>query len=149
METIGGGNTVHTRRVAFGGELFFLVAIRFPVLIWLALLAAVRELLLRAVKKVANAALFLLASIWLPVLIWTCFLVGVHKSLPEVMKKVTYAGLFLLVGVFMPVLIWVAFAVVAYELWLRWRESRFPYTLVAVNAPPRFVQADGRYVPQY
>jgi len=156
------------RRATFGA-LFFVVAILFPVLIWVALFAAVREPLLRAMRRAAYAALFFLAGISMPVLIWVGFAVAIREPLlrgvrrlvlvwyqvagsKRALKPIAYAPLFLVVAILMPVLIWVAFVVTIRELSLRWRESRLPSALVCrfdTDCPPGYVCLAGRCVPLY
>jgi len=134
METIKAvryqrGEMTPMKRVAYAA-LVFLAGILFPILIWVALVVVIREPLLRAIGRLALA--------WRQV-----------ATTRRAIRPVAYASLLFLVAILMPVLIWVAFAVVARELWLRWRESRLPSTLITANPPPRFVWVEGRYMPQY
>lgn len=93
------GEMTRVRRVAFGA-LFFLVAILFPILIWVALFVVAREPLLRGVRRAAYATLFLLAGISMPLLTWVGFVVAMRKPLLQALRRVAYAGL----------LMWAAFA---------------------------------------
>ena len=158
------------KRVGYAA-LFFLVGILFPVLIWVALVVAIRRPLLQAVRRVGYAALFFLAGVFMPILIWVAFAVAIRQPLLRwwerraVLKPATvrqrrfgalgkagYVGLAFLVAILMPVLIWVAFAVAMRELLLRWRESRLPSTLVCridTDCPLGYMCLAGRCVPQY
>ena len=104
-----GPETTPARRAGYAA-LFFLVAILFPVLIWVALFIAVRKPLFRTVKKAGYAAFFLLLGVSMSALIWVGFFIVVRKPLVAVMRRVAYTSRFLLVSFFMPVLVWVDIA---------------------------------------
>ncbi len=99
------GEMTPMRRAAFGA-LFFLVALLFPVLIWVALFVAIRAPLLRAVKRAGYAALFFLAGVSMPLLIWVGFVVAMRKPLLQAMRRAAYAGL----------LFWAAFSFASRQL---------------------------------
>ncbi len=67
--------------------LFLLVGILFPVLIWVALFATIREPLLRAMRRVAWAALGLLTGIFFPLLIWVGLGVAVRHWMREMVLQ--------------------------------------------------------------
>ena len=158
------------KRVAYMG-LFFLASILFPILIWVALFVAIREPLLRAVRRVGSVVLALLAGISVPVLIWVGFTVAIRelwlrwRERRAVLKpatvrqgrfgaltKVPSVVLAFLVAILTPILIWVALFVAIRELWLRWRESRLPSILVCrmdTDCPSGFICLAGRCMPQY
>ena len=131
------------RRVAYA-VLFFFVGILFPVLIWVALAIAIRELLLRwrerrAVLKPAT----------------------VRQQRFGGLGKVATVALAILVAILTPVLIWVALAIAIRELLLQWRGSRLPSTMVCpigtgcqpgsicATGRPGYICIAGRCVPQY
>ncbi len=70
------------KRVGYG-VLFLLVGVLFPVLIWVALFAAIREPLLQAMRRVASAILALLAGIFFPLLIWVGLVVALRQWVRE------------------------------------------------------------------
>lgn len=72
------GEVAHMKRVAYAA-LVFLAGVLFPVLIWVALFAAIREPLLQAVRRVAHAVFFFLVGIFMPVLIWVVFAVAIRE----------------------------------------------------------------------
>lgn len=74
------------KRVGYG-FLFLLVAVLFPVLIWVALFTAIREPLLRALRRVAWAALGLLTGIIFPLLIWAGLGVAVREWMRDRMLQ--------------------------------------------------------------
>jgi hypothetical protein len=163
-----GAEMTPMKRAALGA-LFFLVAILFPVLIWVALFIVVRKPLLRAMRRAGYAALFFLIGIFMFVLIWAGFVIAMRRPLlrgvrwfssawcriarsKRAMRRIAYVPLFLLVAILMPVLIWVALVLVIRQLLLHWQESRLPSTLVCSfdsDCPPGYVCIAGRCVPQY
>ncbi len=66
-------------RQAGYAALFFMAGILFPVLIWVALVVAIREPLLRTLTRVSYAVLFFLVGIFMPVLIWVGLGVSVNQ----------------------------------------------------------------------
>lgn len=64
-----------------------LAGVLFPILIWVALFAAIREPLLRALKRFAWAALGLLSGMVFPLLIWAGLGAAVKQRLQERMLQ--------------------------------------------------------------
>lgn len=73
---------------AASGALFFLVAILFPVLIWVALFVAVRAPLLRVLKRFGYAALFFLVAVSMSILVWIGLAVAMRKPLATVLRQI-------------------------------------------------------------
>lgn len=155
--------------------LALLAGILMPVLIWVALFAAIRQPLLRAVRRVGSVLLALLAGILWPVIAWVALFATIRLMLLQwrekraakraaleptpirqrrfgALRKVAPVVAALLAGVLMPVLIWVAAFFTLSALYQRWRESQLPSSIVCridSDCPPGYMCLAGRCVPQY
>ena len=81
-----GAEMTRMKRAAFGA-LFFLVAILFPVLIWVGFVVAMRKPLVAVMRRFAYATLFLLVGVFMPILIWVGLGVAVRQWMREWMLQ--------------------------------------------------------------